>query len=62
LITGLLAVGLVEPIGNRWVINSTDASIYKDWALMPDNDAGVVLGTGKYRENGKPSPEFRPVG
>jgi SanA protein len=59
LITGLLAVGLVVLLGNRWVINSTDAYIYKDWALMPDNDVGVVLGTSKYMENGKPSPEFR---
>src|SRR3546814_19303808 len=50
---------MVILLGNRWVINSTDAYIYKDWALMPDNEVGVVLGTSKYLENGKPSPEFR---
>src|SRR3546814_13931173 len=59
LITGFFAVALVILLGNRWVINSTDAYIYKDWALMPDNEVGVVLGTSKYLENGKPSPEFR---
>src|SRR3546814_2167887 len=36
LITGFFAVALVILLGNRWVINSTDAYIYKDWALMPD--------------------------
>jgi Uncharacterized membrane protein len=59
LITGVLAFALIVLLGNRWVINSTDAYIYKDWALMPANDVGVVLGTSKYMENGKPSPEFR---
>src|SRR3546814_10521421 len=54
LITGFFAVALVILLGNRWVINSTDAYIYKDWALMPDNEVGVVLGTSKYLENGKP--------
>jgi len=59
LITGFLAFALIVLLGNRWVINSTDAYIYRDWALMPANDVGVVLGTSKYLENGKPSPEFR---
>src|SRR3546814_14881619 len=51
LITGFFAVALVILLGNRWVINSTDAYIYKDWALMPDNEVGVVPGTSKYLEN-----------
>lgn len=59
LITGVLAFALIVLLGNRWVINSTDAYIYRDWALLPSNDVGVVLGTSKYLENGKPSPEFR---
>ncbi|NKF24066.1 SanA/YdcF family protein [Solimonas marina] len=59
LITGFFAFALVVLLGNRWVINSTDAYIYKDWALMPDNEVGVVLGTSKYMQNGKPSPEFQ---
>lgn len=44
---------------NRWVINSTDAYLYRDIALMPNNEVGLVLGTSKYLVSGKPSPEFR---
>lgn len=44
---------------NRWVINSTDSYVFKDWALLPFNDVGLVLGTSKYMQSGKPSPEFR---
>ncbi|HEX4895004.1 MAG TPA: ElyC/SanA/YdcF family protein [Solimonas sp.] len=53
-----IAVPVFVLLCNRWVINSSDAYIYKDWALLPMNDFGVVLGTSRYLENGKPSPEF----
>lgn len=56
---GAAFVVLVVLLSNRWVINSTDAYIYKNWALLPFNDVGLVLGTSKYLDNGKPSPEFR---
>ncbi|MFA5940706.1 MAG: ElyC/SanA/YdcF family protein [Sinimarinibacterium sp.] len=46
-------------LSNRWVINSTDAYVFRNWALLPDSEVGVVLGTSKYLESGKPSPEFR---
>lgn len=59
LILGIAAVPVIVLLANRWVINSTDAYIYKEGALLPFNDVGVVLGTSKYMENGKPSPEFR---
>lgn len=59
LISGVFVFALVVLLANRWVINSTDAYIYKDWALLPDTDVGVVLGTSKYMQNGEPSPEFR---
>ena len=59
LTSGFIIFALVVLLANRWVINSTDAYIYKDWALMPDAEIGVVLGTSKYMENGQPSPEFR---
>lgn len=54
----LLALGLVTLLGNRWVINSTDAYIYTDWALLPDNDVAVVLGTSPYASSGEPSGYF----
>lgn len=52
------SVVLLVLLSNRWVINSTDAYVYKSWALLPFNDVGLVLGTSKYLESGKPSPEF----
>ncbi|MEQ1440035.1 ElyC/SanA/YdcF family protein [Fontimonas sp. SYSU GA230001] len=53
------AVVLFVLLSNRWVINSTDAYVFRNWALLPDNEVGVVLGTSKYLESGRPSPEFR---
>lgn len=44
---------------NRWVINSTDAYVYTDWALLPDNEVGVVLGTSPFIATGKASAEFQ---
>ena len=44
---------------NRWVINSTDAYMYSDWALLPENDVGIVLGTSAYVDSGDPSPAFQ---
>lgn len=43
---------------NRWVINSTDAYIYTNWALLPENDVGIVLGTSPYTRDGKTNPQF----
>lgn len=44
---------------NRWVINSTDDYIYRDWSLLPVNDVGIVLGTSPYTGKGEPNPQFR---
>lgn len=57
--TAVFFFALIVLGANRWVVNSTDSYIFKDLALMPDNDVGVVLGTSKYLDSGKPSPEFR---
>lgn len=45
-------------LANRWVINSTDAYLYRDSALMPDNEVGLVLGCSSYTSSGKPNPQF----
>ena len=45
-------------LANRWVINSTDAYLYRDSALMPDNEVGLVLGCSSYTSGGKPNPQF----
>lgn len=44
---------------NRWIINSTDAYLYRDWALLPDNDVGIVLGTSAFAPGGEPSAYFQ---
>lgn len=43
---------------NRWVINSTDAYLYTNYALLPENDVGIVLGTSSYSSDGSPNPQF----
>lgn len=45
-------------LANRWVINSTDAYLYRDSALMPDNEVGLVLGTSSYTSSGNSNPQF----
>lgn len=50
---------LIVVLGNRWVINSTDAYIYSDWALLPYNEFGIVLGTSQYTADGGLSVDFR---
>ncbi|MGQ0697157.1 MAG: SanA/YdcF family protein [Panacagrimonas sp.] len=43
---------------NRWVINSTDAYLYTNSALLPENDVGLVLGTSSYTREGEANPQF----
>ena len=52
----LAFVGLIVLLSNRWVINSTDDYIYADWALLPDNEIGLVLGTSNYTRDGRANP------
>lgn len=44
---------------NHWVINNTEAYVYTSWALLPNNDVGLVLGTSPYTRDGQPNPQFR---
>ena len=43
---------------NHWVINNTEAYVYDDWALLPSNDVGLVLGTSPYVRGGGANPQF----
>lgn len=45
-------------LANRWVINSTDAYLYTDSALMPENEVGLVLGCSPFASAGGPNPQF----
>jgi SanA protein len=54
-----LVLGVVTVVlANRWVINSTDAYLYRVSALMPENEVGLVLGCSPFVPGGKPSPQF----
>lgn len=56
---GALVVGVaLLLLANRWVINSTDAYLYRDSALMPENEVGLVLGTSAYTSGGESNPQF----
>lgn len=56
-ITAVLVVVLIALI-NNWVINNSEAYVYNNWSLLPDNDVGLVLGTSPYTRGGKPNPQF----
>ncbi|HUP91808.1 MAG TPA: ElyC/SanA/YdcF family protein [Solimonas sp.] len=56
---GGAALVLFVVLCNRWVINSTDAYVYTDWALLPDNEVGLVLGTSPYVTGGGTSSEYQ---
>lgn len=55
----LLTVILIVLLGNRWLINASDAYITDKWALLPDNEVGLVLGTSPFLTSGKTSPAFQ---
>jgi SanA protein len=53
----VLVIGIVALI-NNWVVNNSEAYVYNNWSLLPDNDVGLVLGTSQLTRNGKPNPQF----
>ena len=55
---GFFGFALIVLGANRWVINSTNSYLYTNWALLPENDVGLVMGTSPYRSDGKSSAEF----
>lgn len=54
---GLTALALVALI-NNWVVNNSEAYVYDNWALLPDNEVGLVLGTSSYTRGGEANPQF----
>ena len=53
----LLAAAVVVLV-NNWVVNNSEAYVYSNWSLLPDNDVGLVLGTSPFARNGRPNPQF----
>lgn len=56
-VAAFAALALVALI-NNWVINNSEAYVYNNWSLLPDNDVGLVLGCSPFARNGKPNPQF----
>ena len=54
-----IAFPFVVLLCNRWVINSTDAYVKTNSALLPDNEVGVILGTSSYASDGSLSADFQ---
>lgn len=54
----LLLFAVFVLLCNRWVINSSDAYLYNNYALLPENDVGIVLGTSSYTREGDSNPQF----
>jgi SanA protein len=50
---------IIVVLANRWVINSTDAYLYTDSSLMPENEVGLVLGCSPFASGGGPNSQFR---
>ncbi len=57
--TLLLLAVLVLVLGNRWLINNTEAYLYTNWAKLPENEVGLVLGTSPFTSDGSPNPHFK---
>ena len=49
---------LVLVLGNLWVVNSTEAYLYTNFAALPENEVGLVLGTSPFTRGGEPNPHF----
>ncbi len=45
-------------LGNLWVINNTEAYLYTNFAALPENEVGLVLGTSPYTADGAANPHF----
>ena len=45
-------------LGNWWVVGSTEQSIFSNYALLPNNPVGLVLGTSSRLANGLPNTFF----
>lgn len=54
----LLIAGLFVLIANFWVVESTTDEIFSDYAQLPSNPVGLVLGTSSRLASGAPNPFF----
>lgn len=45
-------------LGNLWVVNNSEAYLFTNWAALPENEVGLVLGTSPFTGGGEPNPHF----
>jgi len=43
---------------NFWVVQDAKPRLYTNWAALPANDVGLVLGTSPFTRNGSANPHF----
>jgi SanA protein len=43
---------------NLWVVRVATADLYTNWAALPQNEVGLVLGTSSFTTSGAPNPYF----
>lgn len=52
------AVTVAVVLGNLWVINNTKSTLYTNFAALPENEVGLVLGTSPFTRDGSANPHF----
>jgi len=55
----VLAAALLILGANRWVINASNAYLFTEESLLPENEVGLVLGTSNFTADGDANPSFR---
>lgn len=49
---------LLVLLGNIWVVRHTRDALYANFAALPDNEVGLVLGTSSFTGKGEANPHF----
>lgn len=57
-VCALVLVSVLLILGNIWVVQSTEESIFSDYNNIPTNPVGLVLGTSSRLSNGMPNQFF----
>ncbi len=52
------AVVVAVVLGNVWIVNDSGAYLYTNFAALPENEVGLVLGTSPYTADGAPNTHF----
>ena len=56
-VAGFLLLLLIGA-GNFWIVRESEARLYTNFAALPENEVGLVLGTSPFTSGGEPNPHF----